>query len=176
MLADDRRSWQLGTDAVWRRTEELTGSEGSVDTFAIKKAMTLEAAREGHSLVGPDPGPVAGPARMTVERPVEIELKYAVADRTIGERLLNAETLAGFRAMGAPRPTQHEDRYVDSADGALARAGFAARLRTAANDTIVVGQVDRRRRRLAPPARGARGSGRPDARTSPAGLRRRPAR
>ncbi len=74
---------------------------------------------------------------MTVERPVEIELKYAVADRTIGERLLNAETLAGFRAMGAPRPTQHEDRYVDSADGALARAGFAARLRTAANDTIV---------------------------------------
>ena len=34
---------------------------------------------------------------MTVERPVEIELKYAVADRAIGERLLNAETLAGFR-------------------------------------------------------------------------------
>ena len=23
MLADDRRSWQLGSDAVWRRTEEL---------------------------------------------------------------------------------------------------------------------------------------------------------
>ena len=74
---------------------------------------------------------------MTVERPVEIELKYTVADRTIGERLLNAETLAGFRANGAPRPTQHEDRYVDSADGALARAGFAARLRTAGNETIV---------------------------------------
>jgi CHAD domain-containing protein len=74
---------------------------------------------------------------MTIERPVEIELKYAVADRAIGERLLNADTLAGFRAIGGPRPTQHEDRYVDSADGALARAGFAARLRTAANGTMV---------------------------------------
>ena len=74
---------------------------------------------------------------MTVERPVEIELKYAVADRTIGERLLNADSLAGFRPTGAPRPTQHEDRYVDSADGALARAGFAARLRTSAGGTVV---------------------------------------
>ncbi len=74
---------------------------------------------------------------MTIERPVEIELKYAVADRAIGERLLNADTLAGFRAIGAPRPTQHEDRYIDSADGALARAGFAARLRTAATGTVV---------------------------------------
>ena len=23
MLADDRRSWQLGADAVWRRTEDI---------------------------------------------------------------------------------------------------------------------------------------------------------
>ena len=74
---------------------------------------------------------------MTVERPVEIELKYAVADRAIGERLLNADTLAGFRAVGAPRPTQHEDRYVDSADGALARAGYATRLRTSSSGTVV---------------------------------------
>jgi CHAD domain-containing protein len=74
---------------------------------------------------------------MTVERPVEIELKYAVADRAIGERLLGADTLAGFRATGAPRPTQHEDRYIDSAAGALARAGFAARVRTASDGTTV---------------------------------------
>ena len=46
MLADDRRSWQLGTDAVWRRTEELTGSDGSVDTFAEMKRLALEASRE----------------------------------------------------------------------------------------------------------------------------------
>ncbi len=74
---------------------------------------------------------------MTVEKPLEIELKYTVAERTIGERLLNADTLAGFRAVGAPRPTQHEDRYIDSADSALARAGYAARLRTASNGTVV---------------------------------------
>ncbi len=46
MLADDRRSWQLGTDAVWRRTEELTGSEGPIDTFAEMKRIALETARE----------------------------------------------------------------------------------------------------------------------------------
>jgi CHAD domain-containing protein len=74
---------------------------------------------------------------MTVERPVEVELKYAVADKTIGERLLNADSLAGFRPTGAPHAIQYEDRYVDSADGALARAGFAARLRTSAAGSVI---------------------------------------
>ena len=46
MLADDRRSWQLGTDAVWRRTEELSGAEGSIDTFAESKRLALEVARD----------------------------------------------------------------------------------------------------------------------------------
>ncbi len=46
MLADDRRSWQLGTDGVWRRTEELTGVEGTIDTFAEQKRGALEATRE----------------------------------------------------------------------------------------------------------------------------------
>jgi polyphosphate kinase len=46
MLADDRRSWQLGTDAVWRRTEELTGVEGSIDTFDEGKRLALETSRE----------------------------------------------------------------------------------------------------------------------------------
>ncbi len=41
MLADDRRSWQLGPDAVWRRTEELNGVEGTIDTFAAMKERTL---------------------------------------------------------------------------------------------------------------------------------------
>lgn len=74
---------------------------------------------------------------MTVQRPVEIELKYAVADRASGERLLESEVLAGFRAVGSPRPLQLEDRYLDSAAGALARAGFYARLRTSAAGTVV---------------------------------------
>jgi polyphosphate kinase len=49
MLADDRRSWQLGTDAVWRRTEELTGVNGTIDTFAENKRVALESAREATS-------------------------------------------------------------------------------------------------------------------------------
>jgi polyphosphate kinase len=46
MLADDRRSWQLGTDAAWRRTEELNGTDGTFDTFAEMKRIALEGARE----------------------------------------------------------------------------------------------------------------------------------
>jgi len=41
MLADDRRSWHLGADAVWRRTEDLNGAEGTIDTFAAMKERTL---------------------------------------------------------------------------------------------------------------------------------------
>ncbi len=41
MLADDRRSWQLGPDAMWRRTEEIAGRAGSIDTFEVLKARAL---------------------------------------------------------------------------------------------------------------------------------------
>jgi polyphosphate kinase len=37
MLADDRRSWQLGADGRWTRTEVLGSIEGTVDTFAVLK-------------------------------------------------------------------------------------------------------------------------------------------
>ena len=37
MLADDRRSWQLGPDGDWRRTEILESVEGTIDTFAVLK-------------------------------------------------------------------------------------------------------------------------------------------
>jgi polyphosphate kinase len=46
MQADDRRSWQLGTDAAWRRTEELEGKDATHDTFAELKRIALEGARE----------------------------------------------------------------------------------------------------------------------------------
>jgi polyphosphate kinase len=46
MQADDRRSWQLGTDAVWRRTEELAGADATLDTFAELKRIALESVRE----------------------------------------------------------------------------------------------------------------------------------
>jgi polyphosphate kinase len=42
MLADDRRSWQLGSDGRWRRTEELERRAGHVDTFATLKDAALE--------------------------------------------------------------------------------------------------------------------------------------
>ncbi|MFL5750997.1 MAG: polyphosphate kinase 1 [Chloroflexota bacterium] len=44
LMADDRRSWQLGRDAVWRRTEEILGVPGSVDTHEELKERALVAA------------------------------------------------------------------------------------------------------------------------------------
>ena len=41
MLADDRRSWQLGAYGEYHRTEELTGVPGTIDTFEILKARSL---------------------------------------------------------------------------------------------------------------------------------------
>ena len=46
MLSDDRRSWQLGADATWRRTEEILGAPGTLDTFAMLKERALVAASE----------------------------------------------------------------------------------------------------------------------------------
>jgi polyphosphate kinase len=45
-LADDRHSWQLGPDAVWRRTEELTDTEGHHDAFETLKRLAAESARD----------------------------------------------------------------------------------------------------------------------------------
>ena len=45
MLIDDRRSWQLGADAVWRRTEVIDGRPGTFDTFETLKEAAIEAAR-----------------------------------------------------------------------------------------------------------------------------------
>jgi polyphosphate kinase len=41
MLTDDRRSWQLGPDAAWRRTETIAGRPGSIDTHEELKARAL---------------------------------------------------------------------------------------------------------------------------------------
>ena len=50
MLADDRRSWQLGADATWRRTEEVNAAAGTRDTFA-----TLKERAERAVVVGREP-------------------------------------------------------------------------------------------------------------------------
>ena len=70
-------------------------------------------------------------------RPVEVELKYRLLQAAAGDRYLIAEELGGFRPISPVRSTQLEDRYLDTADGALVRAGFAARLRQTAKGTTV---------------------------------------
>ncbi len=48
MLADDRHSWQLGADSVWRRTEDLTGRPGTIDVFELLKAAAVAASSSRH--------------------------------------------------------------------------------------------------------------------------------
>ena len=95
---------------------------------------------------------------------MEVELKYRVGELAAAERLLAADRVGPFAvAGGRARSTQLEDRYVDTADGALGRAGFAVRLRQSGGETIVSVKslaADRRARRLGP-SRGARRPGRP---------------
>jgi polyphosphate kinase len=48
LLADDRRSWQLLPDGTWKRTEELEGREGTIDTFEVMKETAIEMADQAH--------------------------------------------------------------------------------------------------------------------------------
>jgi polyphosphate kinase len=58
MLADDRHSWQLGADGAWRRTEDVDGEPGTVDTFAILKDAAIDALQT--ALAPHRPGAGAG--------------------------------------------------------------------------------------------------------------------
>jgi Uncharacterized conserved protein len=68
-------------------------------------------------------GPIAAPS------PVEVELKYRVTSVAAAERYLTAPRIGSFDAHDPARSSRIEDRYVDTKDGALARAGYAVRLR-----------------------------------------------
>jgi len=68
---------------------------------------------------------------------IEVELKYRVSDAEAAARLGALRTLGGLRVSGRPRQVQVEDRYLDTADGALARAGYAVRLRRGPRMTIL---------------------------------------
>lgn len=76
----------------------------------------------------------AGPASRT---PLEVELKYQVSDIAVGRRLVAASELAGLTATGALSTVRLADRYVDTRDGALARAGWAARVRRTAEGSLI---------------------------------------
>ena len=56
MLEDDRRSWQLFPDGSYRRTEDITGQPGKVDTFEILKEWATESAASSVSPRRPHAG------------------------------------------------------------------------------------------------------------------------
>lgn len=68
---------------------------------------------------------------------VEVELKYRVSDAAAAARFAAARTLGPFRVAGRARQVQVEDRYLDTSDGALGRAGYAARLRRGPSMTVI---------------------------------------
>ena len=69
--------------------------------------------------------------------PVEVELKYLVTDAATATWLLSAPSFGPFDAGPVVPAATLEDRYLDSADGALRRAGYAGRLRRTAAVTLV---------------------------------------
>jgi CHAD domain-containing protein len=74
---------------------------------------------------------------MATGRKIEVELKYQLDAPVTGDGYLAAPELGQFRAAGPVRTVSIEDRYVDSADWALSRAGFAARLRRNGRETTI---------------------------------------
>jgi CHAD domain-containing protein/adenylate cyclase class IV len=92
-------------------------------------AAPAEAAAEG---TPPPPAFTPAPSES------EVELKFHVHDRGTAEAVLRSTKLGGLEATGGrPRVVRMEDRYVDTAAGALRAAGYAVRMRQTANGTIV---------------------------------------
>lgn len=96
---------------------------------------------------------------MSIPGPIEVELKYQVADLAIGERLLASERLAGFVPIGDIRVAEQDDTYLDTPDGILEAQRIGVRLRAEAGTTTLTvksaGSVDgayRRREELEGPA------------------------
>lgn len=70
-------------------------------------------------------------------RDIEVELKFRVVDLGAAERYLSAASVGPFIGASQPRATQMEDRYVDTPDRALERAGYAVRLRASGGGEMV---------------------------------------
>jgi inorganic triphosphatase YgiF len=67
---------------------------------------------------------------------VEIEAKFLVPDYSTFVQLSEMGFLAGLR-LGPARVQPVHDRYLDTADAAILRAGYACRLRTVGEGTLV---------------------------------------
>ncbi len=167
MLADDRRSWLLQPDGHWIRTEVAQSREGTIETFAVLKEDAVAAVAVATDVERARAVRLAGPARVTAPaeaagKPLEVELKYRMSETAAGDRLLATDELAGMQALEPVETVVHEDRYVDTPDGALEAAGYAGRLRSDGNGSTVItlkGLASPGRRRRPPRADGARGPG-----------------
>jgi CHAD domain-containing protein len=71
------------------------------------------------------------------KRPVEIELKFRVDDAAAGAALMETERIGSLAAGDDATEVVMEDRYVDTAGGALTQAGYAVRLRALGSGTLV---------------------------------------
>jgi CHAD domain-containing protein len=100
------------------------------DQVAGKPTLAVDATRT------PQAGNGHHTAAAGVGAPVEVELKYDVRDREAFRAWLDQTTLAGVSA-GPWHVRRDRDRYVDTPDGALAAAGYAARLRQRGGTTTL---------------------------------------
>lgn len=66
---------------------------------------------------------------------MEIEAKYVIPDEETFQRLLEADTLAGF-LLGSVSTSILHDLYLETKDGALRAGGYACRLRQTGNRTL----------------------------------------
>ena len=151
MLADDRRSWQLGPDAALAADRgDHRGPPGTHDTF---EALMEDAARRSSAAAttlppAPTTGSLGrrtaagsdGPASTTdAEARVEIELKYRITDVAAGERLLAADELAGFTASGPRARSRTRIATWTRRTARWPAPGYAVRLRTSARGRTVIG-------------------------------------
>jgi triphosphatase len=79
-------------------------------------------------------GPVAAdaptaPTARAAPAPEEVELKFEVTDAAAARGILEADELDGLSATGPALVVEIEDRYLETEDGRLRAAGWAARIR-----------------------------------------------
>ena len=129
LLADDRRSWQLGPDGRWRRTEVIESVRRARSTpspilkdDAARRASahpsrpSTRGRRRTRWIRAHDRraggAPVGGRAQVPDDR-----------RRQRASACSRPTTSPGFAATGPAETVRHEDRYLDTADGALAGRG-----------------------------------------------------
>lgn len=74
---------------------------------------------------------------MASKRKIEVEAKYRLKSPGGADRYLVAPEIGPFASDGHVQSVRVEDRYLDSVDWALAKAGYAARLRTTRQGTRI---------------------------------------